>query len=220
MRGLDPQGGGGQQGGGDFGGNPAGVAADPGQAERLRIAAALHGGVLQEFTAAGFELKRLLDAAGPDARPAIERARDILSEQQRRLRDYVTELRTEPADGHGLSLAETLEAAVMALQRQGGSRLGWAARPPGVRIPRHEMLQLRLLLAEAVGDVIRQHGAAEIMVSVELDRTLSLTLTHDGRGPIAAVAAAFDARLQQLGGTCRRLTSAMGGTLCIELPRT
>jgi signal transduction histidine kinase len=193
---------------------------DPRQAERVRIAAELHGGLLQEFTAAGFELKRWLDAAGPDGRPAIARARDILLEQQRRLRDYVTQLRTEPADEHGLSLAETLEAAIAALQRQSGGRLGWDARPHGVRIPRHEMLQLRLLLADAVGEVIRQHGAAEIMVSVELDRTLRLTLTHDGHSPIVSAAAAFDARLHKLGGTCRRLASAVGGALHIELPRT
>ncbi len=220
MRGLDPQGGGGQQSDADLGGDPAGAAGDPGRAERIRIAAELHGGILQEFTAAGFELKRLLDAAGAEARPAIERARDILSEQQRQLRDYVTQLRAEPADQHGLSLADTLQTAVSALQRQSGGRLDWAARPSGARIPRHEMLQLRLLLAEAVGEVIRQHGAAEIMVSVELDRTLRLTLPHDGAGPIASAAAALDARLQRLGGTCRRLALAAGGALHIELPRT
>ena len=193
---------------------------DPSRAERARIAAELHGGILQEFTAAGFELKLLLDAAGPDAKPAIERARSILFEQQRRLRDYVTELRAEPAGGHGLSLSEAMEGAVAALQRQSAGRLGWEAKPHGVRIPAHEMLQLRLLLAEAVGEAVRHHRAAEVMVSVELDRTLSITLTHDGHGPVASAAAALDARLRELGGTCQRLASAVGGTLLIELPRT
>jgi len=202
----------------DIGGSPA--AGEPGQAERFRIAAELHGGILQEFTAAGFELKALLDAAEPEAVPAIARARDILAEQQRRLRDYVTQLRTAPADANGLSLAATLDAAVAALQRQTGARIGGAARPLGVRIPRHEMLQLRLLLAEAVGEVMRQHGAAEILVSVDLDQLLRLTLTHDGRGTSAAAASALDARLQELGGACRRLVAATGGALVIELPRT
>lgn len=193
----------------------------PSRAERLLIADELHSGLLQEFTAAGFEMKVLLDAAGPDAKAAIERARDILQEQQRRLRDYVTELRAEPSGGRGLSLEEAMERAMAALRRQSTGRLDWKTRPHGVRIPQHEMLQLRLLIAEAVGEVVRLHGAAEIMVSVELDRTLSITLTHDGRGPVtaAAAAAALDARLRELGGTCRRLVSAAGGTLLIELPR-
>lgn len=202
-----------------LGGDPADAADDPGRAERLRVAAELHSGILQEFTAAGFELKLLLDAAAPDAKPAIERARAILFEQQRRLRDYVTELRAQPIDGQGLSLAEAMGDAVAALQRRSTGRLGWAAKPHAVRIPPHEMLQLRLLLAEAVADVLRHHGPQEIMVSVELDRILSITLTHNGRRPAASVAGALDARLRELGGTCRRMASAVGGALLIELPR-
>lgn len=217
MRGLDPRGG--RRGGLDAGGDPAGTEDRPERIARARIAAELHGGILQEMTAAGLELRLLLDTAEPGAKPAIERARDILGEQQRRLRDYVTELRVEPGDGQGLLLDEAMEGAVAALRRQSAGRLGWDAWPRGARIPKHEMLQLRPLLAEAVGEAIGHHGAAEIMVSVELDRTLRITLTHDGKGPVAAATASLDARLRELGGTCRRMASAIGGTLLIELPR-
>jgi signal transduction histidine kinase len=201
------------------GGDPADAVDNPGRAERLRVAQELHGGILQEFTAAGFELKLLLDEAVPDARPAIERARSILHEQQRRLRDYVTELRAEPAGGQGIALAKAMEDAIAALRRQSTASLAWEARPDGARIPPHEMLQLRLLVAEAVNQTARLHGASEIGVSVELGPTLRITLKHDGNQQVDTTGRPLEARLRQLGGTCRRLASAVGGTLLLELPR-
>jgi len=87
---------------------PAQNASDgPGRAERLRVATELHDGILQELTVAGFELKALLDAAGPDAKPAIQRARTIVQEQHRRLRHYVNELRSGAARREATRLAET-----------------------------------------------------------------------------------------------------------------
>jgi len=87
---------------------PAQNASDgPGRAERLRVATELHDGILQELTVAGFELKALFDSAGPDAKPAIERARTILREQHRLLRHYVAELRSGTTTREAAPLAGT-----------------------------------------------------------------------------------------------------------------
>lgn len=83
------------------------------RAERFRIAAELHDGILQELTAADFALKVLLDAAEPGAKPAIERARGILREQHGLLRHYVTSLRDGP-DPPGAETGAKIATVVIA----------------------------------------------------------------------------------------------------------
>jgi len=195
---------------------------DAGRAERLLVAQELHDGILQEFTVVGFELKTLFDAAGPEARPAIALARDILQKLQGQLRTYVGELRGEPATGSARRLAEVLAGAAPALQRQMTGRLHMYATPDGATVAQEEILPLRLVLAEAVAEVTRWCGGADITAAVELGRSFRITLSCDGGvGLVAATGSkSLDMMLRDWGGTCRREETKAGGTLLIELPRS
>jgi signal transduction histidine kinase len=90
------------------------------QQERIRLAADLHDGPVQELTALSYGLERVdrrLQAQGPDA------ALGLLGEQKnhlvkvtRTLRNLLSELRPPAIDEHGLAGALKLHAAAFAKQ--------------------------------------------------------------------------------------------------------
>jgi signal transduction histidine kinase len=157
---------------------------DAAQQERIRLAADLHDGPVQELTAMSYGLERVdrrLQAQGPDA------ARELLGEQKealvdvtRTLRNLLSELRPPAIDQHGLAGAIKLHGDAFAKQAkidvEVDARVG--SRPA----PEVETIVYRVT-QEALTNVAKHAQASHVWVHLTADQhTVDLTIRDDGIG--------------------------------------
>lgn len=165
-------------------------ALDASDAERRRIAADLHDGVVQDLAGVGFTLAALADRAGDDetlARTGDDvRAAGRLAASAGTVRRSVRALRSLLVEIYPPNLAEAgLDTALADLV---ASTNGWSevevAVDPGLELTIGQKTVIYRVAREALQNVRKHAGADRVTVSVEPtgDDGAVLTVTDDGRG--------------------------------------
>ena len=154
------------------------------QQERIRLAADLHDGPVQELTALNYGLERVdrrLQTDGPDA------VRELLGEQKnhltmvtRTLRSLLSELRPPALDEHGLAGALKLYGDAFA--KQAGVNVSVDAQVDERPAPEVETIVYRIT-QEALTNVAKHAQARHVWIRLASgDQAVDLTIRDDGVG--------------------------------------
>ncbi|HMQ27242.1 MAG TPA: sensor histidine kinase [Acidimicrobiales bacterium] len=166
-------------------------ALDASDAERRRIAADLHDGVVQDLAGVGFTLAALADRAGDDTSgtefgAGDARAAARLASSAGTVRRSVRALRSLLVEIYPPNLAEAgLDTALADLV---ASTNGWSAVDvavdPGLELTVGQKTVIYRVAREALQNVRKHAGADRVTVSVEPtgEDGAVLTVTDDGRG--------------------------------------
>lgn len=194
-------------------------AASAGFKERTRLARDLHDSVLQDLTAAVLQLD---DAATrlPDREETLVRIRDLLKMQQRRIRSFVSDTRTQKAEN--CRLIDQLRTLVVPLETQWDCTVTLRVDPPDLTVSAAMAAELCLALSEATANAVRHGGAREIAVAVlSRDRRLTISVSDNGeRGTLAApcVPYSLNNRMADLGGQLHVANDTSGYALTMNIP--
>jgi signal transduction histidine kinase len=154
------------------------------QQERIRLAADLHDGPVQELTALSYGLERVdrrIQSQGPDAALALlGEQKEHLTEVTRTLRNLLSELRPPAIDEHGLAGALKLHGDAFA--RQAKTSIDIDARLDHRPAPEIETIVYRIT-QEALTNVAKHAQAGHVWVRLTADRdAVDLTIKDDGVG--------------------------------------
>jgi signal transduction histidine kinase len=161
------------------------------QQERIRLAADLHDGPVQELTAMTYGLERVdrrLQAHGPDAaRELLGEQKDALVDVTRTLRNLLSELRPPAIDEHGLAGAIKLHGDAVA--KQAKINVDVDAQVGSRPAPEVETIVYRVT-QEALTNVAKHAQASHVWIRLTADEhTVDLTIRDDGTGFDPAMAA-------------------------------
>jgi signal transduction histidine kinase len=154
------------------------------QQERMRLAADLHDGPVQELTAMSYGLERVdrrLQSHGPDA------AQELLAEQKeqliavtRTLRNLLSELRPPAIDQHGLAGALKLRGDAFAKEVK--INVNVEAQIDARPAPEVETIVYRVV-QESLTNVAKHARASNVWIRLNADRQhVDLTVRDDGSG--------------------------------------
>ncbi|TPG43563.1 hypothetical protein EAH79_07395 [Sphingomonas koreensis] len=195
------------------------LSAAAGLQERARLTRDLHDSVLQDLTAAVWQLDAAMKQLAPNAQQTLSRIHDVLQQQQYRLRRLVTDTRAHRP--HGGLLMEQLQTFAEPLGRQWNCRLELSVEPPQLRVSNSIATELCLALSEATANAAR-HGAAEkLTVSIVSEQdNLRIEFEDDGNGADgrAPLPRSMSERVAELGGTLIGTQRAIGHGLRMTLP--
>lgn len=200
------------------------LAAAAGWRERGRLARDLHDSVLQDLTAAGLQLKA---AAGGrmDALPArIDEVNALLAAQQRRIRDFVENVRPSPSRSVS-AVSEQLLVFAQALGNQWQCAVTAEVDPAEMTLPNRIVSEICQLASEATANAIRHGGATHVAFAIRKGKkTVEMRIEDDGRGapelahPHAVQPMSIRERVRDLGGDVRILPSGTGLHIAVSLP--
>jgi signal transduction histidine kinase len=195
--------------------------------ERNRLARDLHDGVLQDLTAANLLVKAIANAASPSIRESLHEVSTILSQQQRRIREFVSVVNPKP-EPRDWDFGVEFRSLVAALESQWQCSVTVDIRPPELRVPGALGSQIFLIFAEAMANAV-QHGHSD-RVAVTMEgggETVRILIRDYGRGFPAGATGESSAkvepfslrqRIADLRGTLDIASSTAGVELRIELP--
>jgi signal transduction histidine kinase len=154
------------------------------QQERIRLAADLHDGPVQELTALNYGLERVdrrLQTDGPDAvRELLGEQKDHLTMVTRTLRSLLSELRPPALDEHGLAGALKLYGDAFA--KQAGVNVSVDAQVDERPAPEVETIVYRIT-QEALTNVAKHAQARHVWIRlVAGGQAVDLTIRDDGVG--------------------------------------
>jgi signal transduction histidine kinase len=154
------------------------------QQERIRLAADLHDGPVQELTALNYGLERVdrrLQTHGPDAvRELLGEQKDHLTMVTRTLRSLLSELRPPALDEHGLTGALKLYGDAFA--KQAGINVSVDAQVDERPAPEVETIIYRIT-QEALTNVAKHAQARHVWIRLAAgDQAVDLTIRDDGVG--------------------------------------
>jgi signal transduction histidine kinase len=159
--------------------------------ERLRLAADLHDGPVQELTALNYGLERVdlrLQSQGPEA--ALEllgQQKDHLAGVTRSLRNLLSELRPPAIDEHGLARALKLHGDAIAKEHH--LSVSVDTQVDHRLAPELETIIYRIV-QEALNNVIKHAQADHVWIQLVGDEdSVKLTVHDDGVGFLPAQAA-------------------------------
>ena len=157
---------------------------DAAQQERIRLAADLHDGPVQELTALSYGLERVdrrLETQGPDAaRVLLGEQKVQLTEVTRTLRNLLSELRPPALDEHGLAGALKLYGGAFA--KQANLNISVDAQVEHRPAPEVETIVYRVT-QEALTNVSRHAQARHVWIRLAAEEhTVDLTIRDDGIG--------------------------------------
>lgn len=192
---------------------------------RLMLARDLHDSVVQFLAGAAFRLEAMKRStvSGRDVEPEIDELKQLMLQEQRELRSFITSLRgaqTVPLT----DLAKDLQALAKRLSRQWDVHCQFSAQPGDMMIPTRLRLDAQQMMREAVANAVR-HAKAK-SVNIELDvasNELRLEVVNDGtefhaRGERLEMPTSLKERVEQAGGALD-VARGMGVTkLSISLP--
>ena len=149
-------------------------------AERRRLAAELHDGVIQDLSAVGYALHmvtRRLEAAGEDELgETVDRTADIVRMDVMTLRGLMSALYTTPDEG--VDLGGAIRDLVAALGRHGVT----ARLDPLPALPGAVASAVFQVAREALRNAVRHSGATPHLTLGCRERRLTLSVTDDGCG--------------------------------------
>jgi signal transduction histidine kinase len=154
------------------------------QQERIRLAADLHDGPVQELTALSYGLERVdrrIQAQGPDAALALlGEQKSHLTEVTRTLRNLLSELRPPAIDEHGLAGALKLHGDAFA--KQAKTSIDIDAQVDHRPAPEVETIVYRIT-QEALTNVAKHAQAGHVWIRLTADEdAVDLTIRDDGVG--------------------------------------
>jgi len=154
------------------------------QQERIRLAADLHDGPVQELTALNYGLERVdrrLQTHGPDAvRELLGEQKDHLTMVTRTLRSLLSELRPPALDEHGLTGALKLYGDAFA--KQAGIYVSVDAQVDERPAPEVETIIYRIT-QEALTNVAKHAQARHVWIRLAAGgQAVDLTIRDDGVG--------------------------------------
>ena len=157
---------------------------DAAQQERIRLAADLHDGPVQELTALSYGLERVdrrLETQGPDAARVLLGEQKIqLTEVTRTLRNLLSELRPPALDEHGLAGALKLYGDAFA--KQANLNISVDAQVEHRPAPEVETIVYRVT-QEALTNVSRHAQARHVWIRLAAEEhSVDLTIRDDGIG--------------------------------------
>ena len=200
--------------------------------ERARLTRDLHDGILQSLTAANLHLKLSSDNADESTRGRLAIVKELLTSEQRRIRQFVQE--SYPAkSADQIILHDELTRLLREAGRHWDCAISLTVEPKEARIPATLCTHLSFLLAEAVANAVRHGGATKIEVSIEVkEQQVALKIRDDGRGfadhPLSvtktgsalvqSAPASINGRVRELGGLLDVFSSLNGVELDIRVP--
>jgi signal transduction histidine kinase len=203
--------------------------------ERVRLTRDLHDGLLQNLTAAGLQLKLAADSEKTETRERLEVVKELLSTEQRRIRDFARTVPSRPRADADIPLKASLQDVLAEAARHWNCATSLAIEPEGAKITANLCVHLSLMVAEAVANAVRHGHASGVRVSVQkTSRDLVVCICDNGHGfpgeefssdsPKLAAGAkgplSLGARVQELGGRLSIKSSSAGVELQIQLPVT
>lgn len=192
---------------------------------RLVLARDLHDSVVQFLAGAAFRLEAMKrsNAAGRDVDPELNELKQLMLQEQRELRSFITSLRSGPVTSFN-ELAKDLKGLALHLSRQWDVKCELVADPAELTIPTRIRLDAHQLMREAVANAVRHAGAKSVTVEAcARNGGLKLEFINDGaefptrEGRLEMPSSLRD-RVEQAGGALD-LARGMGVTkLSILLP--
>jgi signal transduction histidine kinase len=192
---------------------------------RLVLARDLHDSVVQFLAGAAFRLEAMKrsNAAGRDVDPELNELKQLMLQEQRELRSFITSLRSGPLTSFN-DLAKDLKGLAVHLSRQWDIHCEFASKPTEILIPTRIRLDAHQLMREAVANAVRHAAAKSVTVEAAAKTDeLKLEFINDGaefptRGGRLEMPASLKDRVEQAGGALD-LARGMGVTkLSISLP--
>lgn len=192
---------------------------------RLTLARDLHDSVVQFLAGAAFRLEAMKrsKALGRDIEPEIDEMKQLMLQEQRELRSFITSLRSGPLVALNV-LVRDLQGLADRLSKQWDVRCEFTARPAEMMIPTRVHLDAHQLIREAVANAVRHAKAKSVTIGLatQLDR-LQLEIVNDGadfpvRGERPEMPISMRERVEEAGGALD-LSRGMGVTkMSIWLP--
>jgi signal transduction histidine kinase len=192
---------------------------------RLTLARDLHDSVVQFLAGAAFRLEAMKrsNAAGRDVDNDLNELKQLMLQEQRELRSFITSLRSGPLTAFN-DFAKDLQALAAHLSRQWDVHCEFVAQPAELMIPTRIRLDAHQLMREAVANAVRHAAAKSVSVEAAAKADeLKLEFINDGaefkiRGGRMEMPASLKDRVEQAGGVLD-LARGMGVTkLSISLP--
>jgi signal transduction histidine kinase len=189
--------------------------------ERMRLARDMHDSVLQDLTAASLLLKMISDRMPGKLVEPLKEARWLLANQQRRIRNFVSETSGKPATGCE-PLGGNLDSLVSMLRRQWQCKMMARVSPPDLQVGSALSAEIFQLVCEATANAVRHGGATQI--NVQFARMLDnfrLEISDNGTGMPADKTMepeSIKKRVTALNGKLLLSSSEAGVQLSIDLP--
>lgn len=192
---------------------------------RLILARDLHDSVVQFLAGAAFRLEAMkrANSAGRNVDDEINDLKQLMLQEQRELRAFITSLRSGPLTAFS-DLAKDLKGLATHLSRQWNMKCEFVAKPADLMIPTRIRLDAHQLMREAVANAVRHAGAKSVNVEASAKNAeLKLEFINDGaefptRGGRLEMPSSLKDRVEQAGGALD-LARGMGVTkLSIVLP--
>jgi signal transduction histidine kinase len=192
---------------------------------RLTLARDLHDSVVQFLAGAAFRLEAIKrsNATGRDVDSEINELKQLMLEEQRELRSFITSLRSGSLTAFD-ELVKDLRGLAVHLSRQWNIRCEIASKPAELMIPTRVRLDAHQLMREAVANAVRHAAAKSVTIEVAAKTDdLTLEFINDGaeyrtRGGRLEMPSSLKDRVEQAGGALD-LARGMGVTkLSISLP--
>jgi signal transduction histidine kinase len=192
---------------------------------RLMLARDLHDSVVQFLAGAAFRLEAMKrsNASGRDVDSELNELKQLMLQEQRELRSFITSLRSGPLAAFN-DLAKDLQALAVHLSRQWDVSCEFSAHPADLMIPTRLRLDAHQLMREAVANAVRHASAKSITIELAaLTDELKLEFINDGtefrvRGGRLEMPASLKERVELAGGALD-MSRGMGVTkLSISLP--
>ena len=201
------------------------LAASASSRERVRLARDLHDSFLQDLTAANLKLATLKAGLPSKSRAMVDDVSGILVNQQRRLRDFIEETRSDKLPASQL-LGQLLQTFADRLAKQWQCAISVAVEPPKLQVNRRLTAEIVQLISEATANAVRHGSADRLQVRAEsINGRLQLQIQDNGRGWTGPTRASneegprsLQTRVSDLGGSLDLQNSPKGVCLAIEIP--
>lgn len=206
-------------------------------AELTRLSRDLHDGVLQTLCGTELQLRRVATTLKSHPSEAERRLRDtqqILLDEQRGLRFYITGLRASPLwlDGDGASMDACLQELTRRARSIWNLEVTSTVQGNGTPLPTPVLRELYQVVQEALTNAARHGGASAVTVTArETGHDLHVSIADNGRGfpftgqytheTLASLhlgPLTLRERVANLGGTLAVQSSPMGARLDIHIP--
>ncbi len=190
--------------------------------ERMRVAYDLHDGVVQSLTGATLRLGALPGLMERDPEAALETARrveELLLEEQRDLRVFMTEARELLSPARAQPLEIKLAEICRGIERHWNLRVRYEHDLDNVELPPRLANELGSLLREALANAARHGNASSVDVRISrADRHLGLRVADDGSGfPFQGRYGWAELQEEARGPrSLKRRVAGLGGTLSLD----